>query len=80
MSTWEFDTTTGQGSEVVKVVYEYESDEDGTYNESIIEVWFEGKDVVGLFADEQMMELEIEAAMRFKEHKANYKYTEEYVP
>jgi len=79
MSTWEFDTTAGQGSEVVKVVYEYESDEDGTFNESIIEVWFEGKDVVGLFSDEQMKELEIEAAMRFREHKQNYKYTEEYV-
>jgi hypothetical protein len=79
MSTWEFDTTTGQGGEVVKVVYEYESDEDGTYNESIIEVWFEKVDVVGLFSDEQMKELEIEAAMRFREHKQNYKYTEEYV-
>jgi len=79
MSTWEFDTTTGQGSEVVKVVYEYESDEDGTYNESIIEVWFDKVDVVGLFSDEQMKELEIEAAMRFREHKQNYKYTEEYV-
>jgi hypothetical protein len=79
MSTWEFDTTTGQGSEVVTVVYEYEKDEDGTFNESIIEVWFEKVDVVGLFSDEQMKELEIEAAMRFREHKQNYKYTEEYV-
>ena len=26
MSTWEFDTTTGAGSEVVTVVYEYEND------------------------------------------------------
>jgi hypothetical protein len=60
------------------VVYEYEKDEDGTYNESIIEVWFEGRDVVGLFSDEQMKELEIEAAMRFQEHKQNYKYTEDY--
>jgi hypothetical protein len=80
MGTWEFDTTIGQGSEIVKVVYEYEKDEDGTYNESIIEVWFEGRDVVGLFSDEQMKELEIEAAMRFQEHKQNYKYTEDYEP
>ena len=78
MGTWEFDTSIGQGSEIVKVVYEYEKDEDGTYNESIIEVWFEGRDVVGLFSDEQMKELEIEAAMRFQEHKQNYKYTEDY--
>ena len=26
MSTWEFDTTTGEGSVIVTVVYEYESD------------------------------------------------------
>ena len=36
MNTWEFDTTIGQGSEVVTVVYEYEMDEDkSTYNESV---------------------------------------------
>ena len=35
MSTWEFDTTTGAGSEIVTVVYEYEQDEDSTYNEKI---------------------------------------------
>jgi hypothetical protein len=80
MSTWEFETTTGEGSEVVKVVYDYESDEDGTYNESITEIWFKKVDVLGLMTDAQVKELEIEAAMRFKDHKANYKYTEEYVP
>ena len=72
-STWEFDTTTGAGSEIVTVVYEYSSDEDGTYNESIKEVWFEGKNVIGLFSDEQFKELDIEAAMRFQNHKLNYK-------
>jgi len=72
-STWEFDTTTGAGSEVVTVVYEYESDEDSTYNESIKEVWFEGRNVIGLFSDEQFKELEMEAAMRFQHHKLNYK-------
>jgi glutaredoxin 3 len=47
MSTWEFDTTTGAGSEVVTVVYEYENDGETTYNENIKEVWFEGRDVIG---------------------------------
>ncbi len=46
--TWEFDTTTGAGSEVVTVVYEYENDGETTYNESIKEVWFEGRNVIGL--------------------------------
>jgi len=72
-STWEFDTTTGAGSEIVTVVYEYSSDEDGTYNESIKEVWFEGRNVIGLFSDEQFKELDIEASMRFQNHKLNYK-------
>ena len=71
--TWEFDTTTGAGSEIVTVVYEYENDGETTYNESIKEVWFEGKNVIGLFSDEQFKELEIEAAMRFQHHKLNYK-------
>ena len=73
MSTWEFDTTTGAGSEIVTVVYGYESDQDSTYNESIDEIWFNGRDVIGLLSDEQFKELEIEAAMRFQNHKLNYK-------
>ena len=73
MSTWEFDTTTGAGSEIVTVVYGYESDQDSTYNESIKEIWFNGRDVIGLLSDEQFKELEIEAAMRFQNHKLNYK-------
>ena len=72
-STWEFDTTTGAGSEIVTVVYEYSSDDDGTFNESIKEVWFEGKNVIGLFSDEQFKEMECEAAMCFQHHKLNYK-------
>ncbi len=74
MNTWEFDTTTGEGSEIVTVVYEYEIDEDGTYNENIKEVWFEGRDVIGLFSTEHFKELEMEASMRFEHHKLNYKY------
>jgi hypothetical protein len=73
MNTWEFDTTTGAGSEVVTVVYEYEQDQDSTYNESIREIWFEGRDVIGLLSDEQFKELEMEGAMRFQYHKLNYK-------
>jgi len=79
-NTWEFDTTTGAGSEIVTIVYEYSSDEDGTYNESIKEVWFEGRNVTGLIADEQYKELDIEAAMRFQHHKLTYKQTSDYQP
>jgi len=71
--TWEFDTTTGAGSEIVTVVYEYENDGETTNNESIKEVWFEGRNVIGLFSDEQFKELDIEASMRFQNHKLNYK-------
>jgi hypothetical protein len=73
MNTWEFDTTVGAGSEVVTVVYEYEQDQDSTYHESIKEIWFEGRDVIGLLSDEQFKELEMEGAMRFQYHKLNYK-------
>jgi hypothetical protein len=73
MSTWEFDTTTGAGSEIVTVVYEYESDQDSTYNENIKEIWFKGRDVMGLLSDEQFKELDMEASMRFQHHKLNYK-------
>jgi hypothetical protein len=80
MSTWEFDTTTGAGSEIVTVVYEYEGDQDGTYNESIKEIWFNGRDVIGLLSDEQFKELEMEAAMRFQHHKLNYKQESDIEP
>ena len=72
-STWEFDTTVGAGSEIVTVVYEYSSDEDGTYNESIKEIWYQTRNVIGLLSDEAFKELECEAAMRFQNHKLNYK-------
>ena len=71
--TWEFDTTVGAGSEIVTVVYEYSSDEDGTYNESIKEIWYQTRNVIGLLSDEAFKELDIEAAMRFQNHKLNYK-------
>ena len=72
-STWEFDTQVGAGSEIVTVVYEYSSDEDGTYNESIKEIWYQTRNVIGLLSDESFKELECEAAMRFQHHKLNYK-------
>jgi hypothetical protein len=79
-NTWEFNTLVGEGSELVTIVYEYEKDEDGTYNEGIKEILFKGHDVIGLFADKQFKELEMEAAMRFHEHKINYKQTSDFEP
>jgi hypothetical protein len=74
MNTWEFDTTIGAGSEVVTVVYEYEIDDDkSTYNESVREVWFKARDIVGCMSEEAYAELDMEAAMRFQHHKLNYK-------
>jgi len=80
-NTWEFDTTIGQGSEVVTVVYEYEIDDDkSTYNESVKEVWYEGRDIVGCMSEEAYKELDIEASMRFQNHKLNYKQTSDIQP
>jgi hypothetical protein len=73
MNTWEFDTLVGAGNEVVTVVYEYEQDLDDTFNESIREVWYQTRNVIGLLSDESFRELEMEAAMRFQQHKLNYK-------
>jgi hypothetical protein len=72
-STWEFDTTIGAGSEIVTVVYEYEYDGETSYNESIKEIWYQTRNVIGLLSDESFKELECEAAMRFQHHKLNYK-------
>ena len=80
MNTWEFDTLVGAGSEVVTVVYEYEQDLDSTFNESIREVWFEGRNCIGLLSEVDFRELDCEAAMRFQHHKLNYKQTEDYQP
>jgi hypothetical protein len=65
---YEFDTTTGEGSVIVTVVMIYERDEEGTYNENIDEVWFEGRNVMGIFTDQQFKELEIEGCMRLTKH------------
>jgi hypothetical protein len=65
---YEFDTTTGEGSVIVTVVMEYERDEEGTYNENIDEVWFEGRNVMGIFTDAQFKELEMEGTMKLTSH------------
>ena len=65
---YEFDTTTGEGSVIVTVVMTYEQDEEGTYNENIDEVWFEGRNVMGIFTDVQFKELEMEGVMRLTSH------------
>ena len=65
---YEFDTTTGEGSVIVTVVMTYETDEEGTYNENIDEVWFEGRNVMGIFTDAQFKELEMEGTMRLTSH------------
>jgi len=65
---YEFDTTTGEGSVIVTVVMTYETDEEGTYNENIDEVWFEGRNVMGIFTDTQFKELEMEGTMRLSSH------------
>jgi len=65
---YEFDTTTGEGSVIVTVVMTYEQDEEGTYNENIDEVWFEGRNVMGIFTDVQFKELEMEGTMRLTSH------------
>jgi len=79
-STWEFDTTIGAGSEIVTVVYEYSYDGETSYNESIKEVWYQTRNVIGLFSDEAFKELECEAAMRFQHHKLNFKQTSDIQP
>jgi hypothetical protein len=66
---YEFDTTTGEGSVIVTVVMEYEQDEDGTYNENIDSVKFEGIEVIGFITTEQFAELEIEGCKAINENK-----------
>ena len=65
---YEFDTTTGEGSVIVTVVMEYEQDEDGTYNENILDVIYEKVSLMGIFTDVQFKELEMEGVMRLTSH------------
>jgi hypothetical protein len=65
---YEFDTTVGEGSVVVTVVMEYETDSEGIYGESIEDIIYEKVSVLGLFSAEQYKELEIEGCMRLSKH------------
>ena len=65
---YEFDTTVGEGSVVVTVVMEYDTDSEGIYGENIEEIWFECRNVIGLFSAVQFKELEIEGCMRLSKH------------
>jgi len=65
---YEFDTTTGEGSVIVTVVMEYETDEEGIYGESISDVIFEKVSVMGIFSSDQYRDLEIEGSMRLSKH------------
>jgi len=44
------------------------------------EVWFEGRNVIGIMSEEAYAELEMEAAMRFQHHKLNYKQESDIEP
>ena len=65
---YEFDTTVGEGSEVVTVVMEYDTDEEGVYGENIEDIIYMKVSVLGLFSAEQYKELEIEGCMRLSKH------------
>jgi len=68
-NTIDFQATTGGGSEIVQVTMSYEEDIDGTYNENIDSVKFEGVEVIGLITPEQFAELEIEGCNAINEKK-----------
>jgi len=65
---YEFDTTVGEGSVVVTVVMDYDTDSEGIYGENIQDIIYEKVSVLGLFSAEQYKELEIEGCMRLSKH------------
>lgn len=65
---YEFDTTVGEGSVVVTVVMEYDTDSEGIYGENIEDIIYKKVSVLGLFSAEQYKELEIEGCMRLSKH------------
>jgi hypothetical protein len=65
---YEFDTTVGEGSEIVTVVVEYDTDEDGICDDNIIDVLLEKVSIIGVFTSEQFREMEIEGCMRLSKH------------
>ena len=68
-NTINFQATTGPGSEIVQVIMSYEEDIDGTYNENIDSVKFQGVEVIGFITTEQFAELEIEGCKAINENK-----------
>ena len=68
-NTINFQATTGGGSEIVQVTMSYEEDIDGTYNENIDSVKFEGIEVIGLISEDQFADLEMEGCNAINEKK-----------
>ena len=68
-NTINFQATTGPGSEIVQVTMSYEEDIDGTYDENIESVKFEGVEVIGLISQDQFGDLEIEGCNAINEKK-----------
>jgi hypothetical protein len=68
-NTIDFQATTGPGSEIVQVIMSYEEDIDGTYDENIESVKFEGVEVIGLISQDQFADLEIEGCKAINEKK-----------
>ena len=68
-NTINFQAATGPGLEIVQVTMSYEEDIDGTYNENIESVKFEGVEVIGLISQDQFGDLEIEGCNAINEKK-----------
>lgn len=63
----DFQTTTGAGDEIVKVIMTYQRDESGIYAENIESITFNGMDVMGLLSQDQFADLEIEGCKAIHE-------------
>lgn len=68
MRTFEFETKTGAGDEIVQCVLEYDMDEEGTYAENLKSIHFQGTDVFALLSDEQFMQIEMDGTMMLSSH------------
>jgi hypothetical protein len=74
--TWEFSTTTGVGSFEITVHVSYETDEDGIYAENIEKITHGNFDLTGIFCEEQLADLEMEASMKLRDHYEQQKYSD----
>jgi len=68
-NTIDFQATTGPGLEIVQVIMSYEEDIDGTYNENIDSVKFEGVEVIGLISHDHFADLEKQGCDAINEKK-----------